>query len=212
MGKVTGSAEPREGRCGAKLRGQDAYCQTRLAEGAKRCRRHGGAAPQAKAKEIERVETRKNEEIMRRALPFGTPKDVDPLEALLGLISDKAQEVEWLRFKVEELGDEAKVWGPVEHQEGVGPMGAVDMSTVKAAPNTWWVMLRSAEDQLAKYVTAALKAGVAERQVRIAEGQAAKMVGAVQRVIEALELTPEQRDRAHGLLSIEFRALEGGAA
>lgn len=212
MGKVTGSETPQEGRCGAKLRGQDAYCQAPLAEGAKRCRRHGGAAPQAKAKEIERVETRKNEDIMRRALPFGTPKDTDPQAALLQLISDKAQEVEFLRFKVEELGDDAKVWGPTEHQEGVGPMGAVDMTTVKAVPNTWWLMLRSAEDQLAKYATAALRAGIEERQVRIAEATVSKLVGAIQRALASVNLTPETREQFDASLARELRTLESGAA
>lgn len=208
MPRQSGSPEPLPGACGAKLRGVDLYCKQPLAEGAKRCRRHGGAAPQVKAKEVERVEARKAEDVMRRALPFGTPRDVDPLTELLDLISHKAQEVEFLRFKVEALGDDAKVWGPVEHQEGVGPMGAVDMSTAKAVPNTWWVMLRSAEDQLAKFVTAALKAGVAERQVQLAEQQAAVMVGMVQRALASLTLPPDLLEAAHAAFAREFRAVE----
>lgn len=208
MPRQSGSPEPLPGACGAKLRGVELYCKQPLAEGAKRCRRHGGGAPQVKAKEVERVEARKNEEIMRRALPFGESKDVDPLKALLKLISDKAQEVEWLRYRVEELGDRARIWGPSDHQEGIGPMGAVDMTTSKAGAHTWWVMLRTAEDQLAKFVTAALKAGVAERQVQLAEQQAAVMVGMVQRALASLTLPPDLLEAAHAAFAREFRAIE----
>lgn len=49
---MTGSAKPREGRCGARLRGKDAgrFCADGLVKGRTRCRLHGGATPREAAR------------------------------------------------------------------------------------------------------------------------------------------------------------------
>ncbi|MGP9781843.1 hypothetical protein ACT3UQ_05210 [Glutamicibacter sp. AOP12-B1-11] len=47
----------------------------------------------------------------------------------------------------------------------------VDMTTHKVEQNIWWKLLREAENQLASWTSMALRAGVEERQVRIAEQQ-----------------------------------------
>jgi len=48
---MTGSTKPRDGCCGARLRGKDAgrFCTDALVEGRSRCRNHGGASLRAAA-------------------------------------------------------------------------------------------------------------------------------------------------------------------
>lgn len=46
---MSGSAKPREGKCGARLKGKDAgrFCTDELVKGRTKCRAHGGASPRA---------------------------------------------------------------------------------------------------------------------------------------------------------------------
>ncbi|WP_394161601.1 hypothetical protein [Galactobacter valiniphilus] len=213
MSKTAGSPEPVKGLCGAKLRGQDAYCQTRLAEGAKRCRRHGGAAPQAKEKAAERVAVAKLEKEMIMLGIRDEYEPVDPSTQMLHVLAATAAEERYLAQRVADLTDpEVLTWGRSSHQEGVGPMGAVDMSTYDAVPHVLITQLRDARDRLIRYAGMCVKAGIDERRMQLAEGQAALMIGAVQRALGSVTIPGELLEQIHGAFAREFRALEGGAA
>ena len=212
--KVSGSPEPIEGRCGAKLRGSDAYCQATLAEGARRCRRHGGATTQAQAKAAERVAEKKFSRRMRvmGILDEGEDyDDVDPAQALLRTVAQTAREVEFWEWMVRDLDPDDVIWGRTEHEEGVGPLGAIDKTTEKAEVNVAVRSLIDARGRLVKWSSEALKAGIAERRVRIAEDTAAQIVGLLHRFVAALGLTPEQAERIPQILPPLLRELEGAA-
>jgi hypothetical protein len=139
-----------------------------------------------------------------RALGEVPDQNVDPAEALLRLCATKAAEVEWLRSMVIQIdthpapaadGDgeqSALVWGQTAHETGIGPEGPIDKRTWQAGANVWWKLLREAEDQLARYSTAALRAGVERRQIELQEAQALHLAQAIHRILDALHLTAEQ--------------------
>lgn len=184
-------------RCGAKTRDGGTCTQWPIA-GAKRCRMHGGRTQKAK----ERVQVQR----AMRALGEVPAENVDPAEALLRLVTMKWSEVAWLRQKVREVEDsgtatsgedrvtdgESLVWGLTKRDEGTGPMGPVDVETREVAPNIWWKLLREAEDQLAKYSTAALRAGVERRQIELQEAHALHLAQAITRILDQLGLSQDQ--------------------
>lgn len=115
-------------------------------------------------------------------LPFGAPIDKDPGMALLEEVHRSAGHVAWLEEKVRGLEESELVWGTVMmvQEERVGGQGGDYTLTRKenrATINTWWDLYRREREHLSKVSLAALKAGIEERRVRIAE-----------RGVDALEL------------------------
>lgn len=178
-------------RCGAKTRAGGTCTQWPIA-GARRCRMHGGRTQKAR----ERAQVQR----ALRALGEVPAENVDPAEALLGLVTQKWAEVQWLRIKVDETSGVAGspeerdplIWGLTKHETGVGPQGPVDQETHEVAPNIWWKLLREAEDQLAKYSTAALRAGVERRQIELQEAHALHLAQAITRILDQLGLSQDQ--------------------
>lgn len=199
--------------CGAKLKGKNAgkTCELTPAEGAKRCWRHGGASPQAKKKAAERVAEKEARELMERGVrTLGLPVDVDPGKALLDEIHWTAGHVAWLREKVQELEADELVWGKEKHEDGVGPQGVVDVTTEKAGPNVWYDLYLKEREHLAKVCALALRAGIEERRVKLAENQGLLVADVIRRILNALGLTPEQQQLVPEIVPRELRALATG--
>lgn len=205
-------------RCTATARTTGERCKRAAIVGGTVCKYHGGSLANVKAAAARRVAAERV-----RALGYdpGAP-NVDPAEALLELVSHKAREVAWLRATVDALAHpdgegedpvlEHLVWELVKHETGVGPMGPMD-SQVRETRRTIYVQwLHDAEDQLARYATAALKAGVEERRVRIHEAQAGVFVSAIRRLLDGLNLTHDQRALSGPLVAQIFRELTPGGA
>lgn len=176
-------------RCTAKSKQSAERCKRAAIVGGTVCKIHGGGIPAVKAAAERNAEL---EAARRQLAALGEPDAIDPGQALLRLIAWKYGEVQWLRDRVKAVPADELTWGRAQTDQGIGPQGMVDTTTTKAAPSVWWVLLRDAENQLADYSTRALKAGIAERQIRLAEGQADLVVGVVQRIYQRLNLTPEQ--------------------
>ena len=202
--------------CGAKKRdGQP--CGASPKRGATRCARHGGKSPRAEAAAQKRVTDEKAARTLRSLGYDPTAENIDPSEALLRLVSDKAREVAWLRHMVDTVQateDNATplVWGKVAHEDGVGPMGPINKDDYKADLNVWVRWLHQAEDQLARYATAALRAGVEQRQVEIREAEALVFVGAIHQILGNLQLTAEQQRLVPTVVPDALRAIERNAA
>src|SRR3954464_9675466 len=111
--------------------------------------------------------------------------DVEPLDVLLRTIRLDWGPVQWVTSKIleaEEKGDE-KI--PLVYQ---GLYGA-------------WL------DRAAKHAKLALDAGVAERQVRVAEAQGEAFAGAIKAILGDLDLTREQRAKAPASVRRHLTAL-----
>ena len=78
-----------------------------------------------------------------------------------------------------------------ETQFGEGPQGPVDTTTRKVAPHVFVVLLHKAQDQLASYSAAALRAGVDEALVRLATVQASAVVEFARRAVEEARRRPD---------------------
>lgn len=200
--------------CGAKTRA-GGNCTNPPVRGATRCRMHGGNLPQVKAKaERERTANNARRELTR-IYGEAPPETVDPAEALMNLVREKHWEVARLRAVVEhieadtdaDLSDSPLVYGLVSHETGVGPEGPIDKRTFKAEPNVWLKLLREAEAQLADYTTRALRAGVERRQLELQEAQAVHLASAINRILDALELSAEQQSKVPEIVSTTLRAL-----
>ena len=214
VGQVVENGRP---ICGArKKNGQP--CGASPIRGATRCSNHGGSTPVAKRAAKQRVTRTKAATALRTLGYDPDASDVDPSEALLRLVSDKAREVAWWRGRVDELqsgsGDDEDqiVWGRVKHEVGSGPLGPVDKEDYSAELNINIKSLHLAEDQLARYASLALKAGVEQQQVEVRKQEALLLVGVIHTVLNSLSMTTEQQRLVPDVVPKALRAVEGGAS
>lgn len=206
------AGQVRDGRliCGAKNKSGEP-CGLGPVPGAGRCGRHGGKAPQVQAAAERRRAEEKAQKIMTNAVrTLGLPIDIDPGKALLDEIHWTAGHVAWLRDKVQELQDDELVWGRTQTDQGVGPQGPVDTTTEKADPSVWYQLYLKEREHLAKVCALALRAGIEERKVKLAESQGLLVADVIRRILGALGLTPEQQRLVPEIVPRELRALAAG--
>lgn len=137
--------------------------------GATVCRAHGGLAPQVRAA----AEQRAREDAARAlAARHAIPLDVDPTGQILHLVRVSAGIAEWIwREQILRLQPDAIAWGIAERRVKTTPDGPEITEVEKAELNVWWRQHGEAMDRCATFCKIALAAGVAERQVRLAERQ-----------------------------------------
>lgn len=191
--------------CGAKTRG-GGTCQKPPLAGATRCRLHGGASPQALAKAQERItDAKAGRELAKLGVTY---RDIHPGDALVELVQYQASIVDFWRRKVSELDDADLTWGTTKVKDGGDDRG----TTSEAKPNIAYVLLDQAQARLAEYATAALKAGVEERRVRLAESQGALVAQAIRQVLDGLNLTPAQLELVPRVVPAALRLIAGEVA
>ena len=176
------TTEPDYIRCAAKT-SSGHPCRQRPIRGGTVCYTHGGSAPQVRRKADERLVKLA---AARQVSEWGGRLDVTPPEALLELVQGKAAEVAYWNRLVADLEERDRAGLLLAKTEvGEGPQGPVDTETRQAGPHVYLVMLHKAQDQLAAYSAAAIRAGVDEAMVRVAAVQAAAVVELVRRAIDA---------------------------
>lgn len=200
------STRPHEKTCGAKTRA-GTPCKKPPMQGQKRCRNHGGASPQAKKKGAERVALAKIGELVEQLRPDSR---VDPLDELLGVIGLDARMVALLETEVHEFTVHPEV-------SALGPPGALGIRPAfygpnhlgDGAPHILAAELKRWSDQLARHCKLALDAGVAERQVRLAEEQGRLIVRVIESMLDdpALGLTKKQRSAGRKVAARHLRAV-----
>ena len=210
-------------------------CRNHPVPGADVCRYHGGSAPQVKARAAARVIEEKATAAVRT---LGLPIDISPTEALLQEVQWTAGHVKWLREKVQELDEQVTgfaapegeedeveffshhpnhsrhglVWGKTKiTDKGSGPAPGVD-STEAAAPSIWYELYAKERAHLVLVCSAAIKAGVEERRVRLAEQQGDLVAQVIRRILDALDLTPAQQGLVATVVPRELRLLASGTA
>src|SRR5690625_2244976 len=193
-------------RCTATAKSTGEQCARYAIAGGTTCRVHGSATGRAKAAAARR---REQEAAERAVALFGAPKDVEPSQALLDLVHWTAGEVEYWREQVRQLAEQepgALTWGKTREKTGGQDIG----DTYEAKPAIQYVMLYAAQDRLAQYATAALKAGVEERRVRLAEQQGSLVAEAIRRILDALQLTEAQRELVPQVVPEQLRLIASG--
>lgn len=126
---------------------------------------------------------------------YGLPIDIDPFEALLQEIRRSAGHVAWLEEKVASLQ---------EHE-----LKQLDMSGKFERPCVWLEMLWKERRQLSSVAADAVRCGIEERMVKVAEVQAAAVVTAIVAVLTdpELGLDAERLDYAKRLAAAKLREI-----
>lgn len=226
------SAESMPGRCGAKVAG--GFCTQRPIRGTKRCRSHPGK-PLAKAKAEGMVVV----EVMKWGLGDTT---IDPGELLLRLVTQSAARVEFYGRLLGEAYDAAErlrkaAEAPqsdllaqetarldLERIFNTGGVAALIGHTYAGTQTSGVIATGEAirglakleadeRDRCANFATKAVAAGLAERQVRLAERQGAMLAAVLQAVMSDPELGASEQQRAMvpALLERHVAAISGRA-
>lgn len=192
---MTKRRNPTQNKCNAqKTDGSGDKCSRAAGYGTDhlgwgRCKFHGGATPAGKiyAAKVEAAD---------RILGF--PIEIEPAEAILQQVRQSAGHVQWyhqqiLRFDDVTGGDAKQVLLQLSEQ-------GWDRSA--------WVRLYNEErDRLTRFAKLALDAGVAERQVKLAESQGELVAVALRGILKDLGLTPDQEMRAPEIVTRHLRAV-----
>lgn len=168
-------------------------CERWAVAGGTVCPSHGGRAPQVRAA----AQRRQAEAGARRAMAtYGTPVEVDPLDALLGELWRTAGHVQWLGELIGELEHEttarARVSG--DDHSSSGRSGLKQYTTDKGLtwekPAVWVELYQHERAHLARVATDCLKVGIEERRVRLAEDQGRMIAGVMRSFAVAMGLDP----------------------
>lgn len=204
----------RKGPCGQHVSGSDKVCHW-----------HGREAPQTRAAASRREAMA---EVEAELCGLGVAIEVDPGEALLQMVHQSAGAVAVYGALVAELpmhpvivlddqcvedGQEAQpAGGWLRRRHAAGQLllspGLYGPDHLGDARRHILVAMWDAErERLANFARIALAAGVDERRVRLAEHQGQSMAGVVTAVLDALELSPEQREVGRRVATEQLRSL-----
>lgn len=197
-------------RCWGRNKKTKDQCGSIAMSGQNVCMFHGGKAPQA----IKKAEQRVTEEKARRIVAtYGRRIDTTATEALLDEVQWTAGHVAWLRERVQEIESDAVVatadrehplvWGVTREKTGGEDRG----TTEEAVPNVWLKLYQQERNHLVKVCAEAIKAGIEERRIRLAESQGALVAQAIRAILTDLNLTTEQQLRVSEVVPRHLRAL-----
>ena len=128
---------------------------------------------------------------------MGSPMDIEPHEAILWCVRIAAGEVAFMTTMI----------GTIDSD----PQEQLIESYIGGRQLNLWVRERHhAMERLARWSKLALDAGVAERQVRVAERYGELIARLLENVFAALKLTPAQQKAAPEIVRQQLIALESG--
>lgn len=175
-------------------------CRKPPRKGLRACQMHGGNSARARAA----AERTLAEQKARKAMTtYGTPVDINAVDALLNEIKWTAGHVDWLRGKVAELDEDTLIWGKTRDKSGGQDFG----TTMEAKPSVWHQMLMAERAHLVKVCGTAISAGIEERRVRIAEQQGQLVATVIRGILDDLSLTPDQVAQVQHVVPRHLRAI-----
>lgn len=155
---------------------------------------------------------------------LGTPVQMDPTDALLWCVSITAGEVAYFTERIHaEVSHEDVVQRIITKSRERGTTGAVnmhgdegyrDLEKVDVNAPALHVLIRArteAIDRLARFSKMAIDAGVAERQVALAERQGDMLAHVLGLFIDKMRFGPKALERAERVLPEVLMALESPA-
>jgi hypothetical protein len=148
--------------------------------GVGRCKQHGGNSPSG----IKSAAVIIGEgSILTGKTVMGIPVEMDPADALTKCIAIAAGEVAYCTAQIMQLNE---LKDEMYEQDHLG----------RRQLHLWIRERRGCIDRLAKLSKMALDAGVAERQVQLAEQQADLIIAVIDAMVEELGLKPDQMQKA----------------
>lgn len=176
-------------KCSAK-RTDGEPCESFAVTGAHVCRSHGGSAGQVLRKAAQRRLEQKVVVMAEKYITSSEPVK-DPLTALLQVAGEIASMKDFVGGRVAEL--RAEEW----RYEGL----AAEQLRAEVS------LYERALDRTAKVLVDISKLNLEERQVKIAEAQAALLAVCLKRILDQLELTPHQRVLVGTVVPTELRRI-----
>ena len=177
---MTLPADPKR-RCKAHNR-KGKQCGRPAVPGALVCEYHGGAAPQVQAAAQRRLTLHEAEQAARQ---LGLLIDISPEQVLLDEVQRCAGMVAFYQRQVEQIANVSAqdlVWGQTKQKIGGDDRG----ETYEAAPNVWLQLFNAERDRLTRVCAAALRAGIEERRVKLAEGQGVLIASVLKRILDQM--------------------------
>lgn len=141
---------------------------------------------------------------------YGGPIDVTPEEALLQEVRRTAGHVAWLGRLIAGMESEDELWGYVGSAGSQSDEKGSRDFYASIEPVVWLRLYHQERAHLKSVAKAAIDAGIAERQVRLAEQQADLLAGALQAILNDLGLTEKQRKQAPGIVRRHLQSLPTG--
>jgi len=151
-------------------------------QGFGRCKLHGGKSPNGNTSAGKQMAA-------AAAVTLGLPRDVDAHTALMEEVQRSAGHVAWYGELVRTIEQDGLVWGLSEDVVG----GKNHGKTFRAAPNIWLNLYNQERKHLAQVSAAAIKAGIDERRLELEKSQSTAISAAFFAMLDALNLTDEQR-------------------
>jgi hypothetical protein len=172
-------------------------CSRWAVKGATVCPSHGGSAPQVRKRAAVRAEL--------ESWGLGDTT-VDPGETLLRLLSQAAARADRYAAAIQRLVDEQGLEAAL-----VGDTYVIDDSGESRKVGEYIRGLAQLEnqerDRAANFAKLAIQAGLAERQVRLAERQTSIVEKALMATLDDLGLSDEQQQKAFGRLAHHLRLI-----
>jgi len=153
------------------------------------CKHHGGFLPA-------HVKKAHKEIAKREAILLGAPKEINPLDAIIWCIQIKAGEVQWLSEKIVELDEDD--W--------------IEDSLAGRRFNLYARQRDDATKSLVEFSKIAVSLGLAERAVKLAEQYGAMLAALIQGILNDLNLTIGQAERAPAIVRKHLILVQGGLA
>lgn len=172
-------------RCTATSKRTGTQCGAWAVPGLDVCQWHGAATPAAQAKAARIVERQAAELAAQR---IGVPVQTTPQQALLDEVQRAAGMVAYYGARVEEIANENRedlIRGVTKEETRVGFQPGTTKS-VEAVPNIWLTLWNEERDRLARVSTAAIRAGIEERRVELAEREGVLVASVVRRVLDEM--------------------------
>jgi hypothetical protein len=204
---------PDEKRCTAHLsknhpKDPGGRCPCPALPGQRVCGFHGGKTPQA----LKVAKTRVAEEKARQLVTtYGLKVNTTATDALLDEVQWTAGHVAWLRGRVQEIeadapgadGENPLIWGRTKRKEGGEDWG----ETHEAVASIWLRLYQQERTHLIRVCAEAIKAGIEERRVKLAESQGEQVAQAIRGILNDLNLTTDQLARVPDIVPRHLRAL-----
>ena len=177
------------------------------------CIHHGGRT-QATGAAVTRY---RNEQVAEHAANMLglVDYDITPTEALLQEVREAAANTAFMRARVQSLVGEKNlddplhplIWGQTSEKTVAASQFPGTDEEFAAQVNGWYSLYLQERDRMVRAAQMALRAGVEERRVRLAEMGADVIVGRIRQILNALSLTPAQLLQADEVVPLQIAAL-----
>ncbi|MFZ1361335.1 MAG: hypothetical protein WAS05_00160 [Candidatus Nanopelagicales bacterium] len=193
--------------CKAHKKSDGSPCGQYPVPGGTVCRYHGGATTKAKEAGKRNLARQKAEQAVAT---LGLPREVDPGTALLEEVHRTAGHVAWLEQQIRDLDPEALTWGKTSEVHKTATEFAGVDTTHEAGLPVLMELYQAERKHLVTVCSAALKAGVEQRRVELAEQQGQLIVTVIKSILgdPELGLTTEQQQAAPAVASRHLRSVQ----